>query len=228
MARHSLSDTPLVRTTTAGQAADRLRLKILNGELRPGTPLREIPISRSLGISRNTFREALHQLAHEGLVRHALHRGASVVSLSEADIRSIFLARRVLELAAADTLKGRHREAAQALATAAARLDDAIRRRDPAAVAEEDMAFHSALVDQIASDRLSAHHRALVRELRIGLLLVDRRRPDFAALGREHRALVRLIARGELARFRQRLAAHLQGSEQQLLELASRTRPAVS
>ncbi|MFN0181280.1 MAG: GntR family transcriptional regulator [Gemmatimonadales bacterium] len=218
MTRDQPAGPSLQRSTTADQAAALLRQRILAGELPPGTPLREIPLSRSLGISRNTVREALRQLANEGLVRHSAHRGAVVTALSDHDITSIFEARRALELAATQALGGRKAEAGRALSRHADQLDAAVRARDPRGAVDADMAFHAALVDQLGSERLSAFYRKLLRELRLGLVLVDRRRGDNEQLAAEHRALARLVARGDRAKFRSRLEEHLRGSEERLRE----------
>src|SRR5262249_12659868 len=53
------------RTSVADQVAAVLRQRILNGELRPGTSLQEIPLSHALGVSRNTMREAMRILSLE-------------------------------------------------------------------------------------------------------------------------------------------------------------------
>ena len=59
-----------------------LSQRILNGELRPGTPLQEIPLAESLGVSRNTMREATRILSLEGLLKRSIHRGIAVAQLS--------------------------------------------------------------------------------------------------------------------------------------------------
>src|SRR5581483_10940728 len=46
------------RVSVADQVASILRQRILSGELRPGTALQEVPLAASLGVSRNTMREA--------------------------------------------------------------------------------------------------------------------------------------------------------------------------
>src|ERR1700736_6013625 len=46
------------RVSVADQVASILRQRILNGELRPGTPLQEVPLAASLGVSRNTMQPA--------------------------------------------------------------------------------------------------------------------------------------------------------------------------
>src|SRR6266566_4908415 len=75
--------------TTAGRpalVADILRERIVEGELPPGTPLRDVALSAELGVSRNTLREALLALHEEGLVVQQLHKGTTVRTLSAADV----------------------------------------------------------------------------------------------------------------------------------------------
>ena len=67
-------------------AADYLREQILTGQLTPGTKIDQDEISAALGISRLPVREALIQLANEGLVDAVPRRGAFVASLERADI----------------------------------------------------------------------------------------------------------------------------------------------
>jgi DNA-binding GntR family transcriptional regulator len=63
-----------------------LRRDILNGSLSSGMQLRQDEIAERYGISRIPVREALKQLAVEGLVTLSPHRGAFVTSLSLADV----------------------------------------------------------------------------------------------------------------------------------------------
>jgi DNA-binding GntR family transcriptional regulator len=85
------------RGNLAAQTADRLREKILAGELVPGQSLREVGLCRELGVSRNPLREALHRLEGEGLVQHRPNRGAVVAALSPADVHEIVEVCRLLE-----------------------------------------------------------------------------------------------------------------------------------
>ena len=92
----------ITRQSTADQVAALLRERIVRGELQPGTPLREVPLAASIGISRNTMREAIRGLVHEGLVRHNVHRGVTVTKLTENDVADIYRVRRLLECAAVE------------------------------------------------------------------------------------------------------------------------------
>jgi len=59
--------TQLNRVSVADQVAALLRQRILEGEFRPGAQLQELPLASSLGVSRNTMREAIRILSIEGL-----------------------------------------------------------------------------------------------------------------------------------------------------------------
>src|SRR5437868_622864 len=86
------------RVSVADQVALILRQRILNGELRPGTPLQEVPLAASLGVSRNTMREATRILSLENLLKRSIHRGVAVSQLSVKDVQEIYHLRRMLEI----------------------------------------------------------------------------------------------------------------------------------
>ena len=73
----SLDNTAHATAGRPALAADTLRERIVEGELLPGTPLRDIALSAELGISRNTLRQALRTLHEEGLVTQQLHKGTT-------------------------------------------------------------------------------------------------------------------------------------------------------
>jgi len=85
------------RQSLATAVADKLREKILNGELREGQQLRQDAIAAELRVSRIPVREALRQLEAEGLVTIIPHRGAVVSALSLEEIEELFEIRAVLE-----------------------------------------------------------------------------------------------------------------------------------
>lgn len=83
--------------TVAASAAEAIRLKIVEGRLRDGEPLRQDLLAAEFGISRTPIREALVQLEAEGLVRIEPHKGAVVASTSLDSIDETFELREVLE-----------------------------------------------------------------------------------------------------------------------------------
>jgi DNA-binding GntR family transcriptional regulator len=62
-----------------------------------GSPLRQDAIAEELAVSRIPVREALRQLEAEGLVTVQPHRGATVSSLSPAEIDELFDLRASIE-----------------------------------------------------------------------------------------------------------------------------------
>ena len=127
------------------QALESLREAILTGDLPPGTRLREIELSRQLGISRGTVREAILRLAHENLVVMRSHRGAHVRKLTAAEVRDIYTARACLEEFALRLTAARSRDEIEApLRLAFARFEAAqgagLKERVGA-----DLAFHESI-----------------------------------------------------------------------------------
>ena len=72
------------------EVAVRLRQRIVEGHIAPGTKLNERELSEVLKVSRTPLREAIKMLAAEGLVELLPNRGAVAAQLSEQDISDTF------------------------------------------------------------------------------------------------------------------------------------------
>jgi DNA-binding GntR family transcriptional regulator len=137
--------------------ADRLRLAIVEGELRPGTRLLEQDLAGSLGVSRGPVREALSRLAQEGLVAINPRRGANVLGLSAADLRDLYGLRQVLEAYAARLVAAAASDAdLDALQAVVDRMEALRRRGHLSRLADPDLAFHRRLVVLSGSRRVAA------------------------------------------------------------------------
>jgi len=75
----------------------RLRQEILSGALAPGERLVEEALTQRFGTSRAPLREALRQLAQQGLIDYLPRRGVRVAELSATDADELFALRNVLE-----------------------------------------------------------------------------------------------------------------------------------
>jgi DNA-binding GntR family transcriptional regulator len=78
-------------------AYDRLKDAIQHAELEPGQPLSETRLSKLLGISRTPVREALQQLAQEGLVQVIPGRAVTVATQSVQSVLDVVHMRLILE-----------------------------------------------------------------------------------------------------------------------------------
>lgn len=85
------------RQSFASAVADKLREKIIRGELHEGEQLRQDAIANEFQVSRIPVREALRQLEAEGLIKIVANRGAVVSALSPEEIGEMFEIRAVLE-----------------------------------------------------------------------------------------------------------------------------------
>lgn len=97
---------PLLREVAYGE----LKKRILNGFLRPGTPIPEQALCDSLGLSRTPVREAMNKLASENLIETIPRRGAFVVDLSIKEIKDVFEMRAKLDCMAVRLAIGKIRE----------------------------------------------------------------------------------------------------------------------
>jgi len=88
---------PIPRQSLPAAVVERLREKILNGELHEGEQLRQDAIAAEFQISRIPVREALSHLAAEGLITIVANHGAVVSALSPEEIVQLFETRAVLE-----------------------------------------------------------------------------------------------------------------------------------
>src|ERR1700758_4868574 len=118
------------RVSIADQVAGILRQRVLTGELRPGTSLQEIPLAESMGVSRNTMREAMRILSLEGLLKRNIHRGIAVAQLSLRDVLEIYHVRRVLEISAVHAAKAPAPERLRELEHALQHYEEAVQARN--------------------------------------------------------------------------------------------------
>ncbi|HMZ06089.1 MAG TPA: GntR family transcriptional regulator [Anaerolineales bacterium] len=86
--------------------AEQLRAAILEGRLKPGEWLRQEKLAQELNVSQMPVREALKELAAEGLIEHVPYRGARVVEFSVEDISDLYEHRAFLEGRAAEFAAG--------------------------------------------------------------------------------------------------------------------------
>lgn len=87
--------------SAATGVADAVRAMIVAGELGPGDRLGEADLARRLDVSRTPVREALRQLAADGLVEHEPNKGARVVELRDDELEHVFELRATVEGTAA-------------------------------------------------------------------------------------------------------------------------------
>jgi DNA-binding GntR family transcriptional regulator len=221
VAQHDVDAERIDRTSTADQLASIVRTRILNGTLAPGTPIREVTLAESLGVSRNTVREGVRLLLGEGLLEHRPHKGVAVATVDADDIVEIYGARRLLELRA---VRGASKESIaqgiDALNAAIAQMEGGTDTHDLNAIRDADAAFHRGIVAFLGNERLLTFEGTLLGELRLGLAYLDRADAEYQSNWMdEHRRIARAIGRGERAEAARLLSKHLDVGESRLLDV---------
>ena len=199
---------PARRRGLADEVADRIRDAIFAGGYPSGEQLREVELAAALDVSRGPVREALRLLEHEGLVRVAWHRGATVTTLSPRDVAELDSLRGVLEeLAVREAATHATDEDFAAIDKAA----DAMRRAlDPHELVGCDILFHDAVF-------AASHHRRLIeawdgirRQVHLFLLArIGRSTEDYLdSIPTEHRELAAALRTRDAAFSGPLFAAH--------------------
>ncbi|WP_198668893.1 GntR family transcriptional regulator [Homoserinimonas sp. OAct 916] len=186
---------PLQRVSSAEQVRDHITTLILNGELKPGTALRETAIATSLGVSRNTVREAVLLLGHSRLIRHEMHRGAVIAEPTKDALVNLYDARRGLEVGAASVEASD--DVVAGLKQALIDLEAAAESGNDRDIVAKDLAFHAATVRNLASTRIDNFYSGLAVELSFYLGSLAASRLDYAEdefFLEEHRRIYLAIA----------------------------------
>lgn len=175
---------------------DTLRQAILNGDLSGGTRLVQAEIAAELEVSTTPVREALRDLAAEGLIRLDAHRGAIVHEIDLDEMQEIYELRQVLEpicmRRAAERINEEELARARALQ---AQMD--LCKNDVGQWVQLNRDFHALLSETSRSPRLIAILQSLRDSAAVHVGLGLRSVPRQLAVGNaeHHRLLEALEAR---------------------------------
>jgi DNA-binding GntR family transcriptional regulator len=211
------------------QALAKLRSGIVTGQIEAG---RLYPISffaTQLGVSATPVREALLDLANEGLVEVVRNRGFRVVQLTEKDLDEIFQLRLMLEVPAIRDICGKltaeqlkeHRNDAKAIARCA-------RDGDLSGFLEADRVFHMRLLARTGNGRLCAmvaQLRDLARLYGLPRLIGSK---VFMQSAHEHTELLEALEAGSTSLAVRLITQHLEHTRDIWAEAASKPEPRVA
>jgi DNA-binding GntR family transcriptional regulator len=206
--------------TQAKDVYNRLLDDIASGELRPGERLREVALANRLKVSRTPVREALKDLEADGLVEHLPRVGASIKSLSYAEVVELYEMRAVLEgLAAKMAARSASDLELQALAKLNTQMAQAI--DVPAQMAQLNRNFHRLLFNA-AKNRYLLQAVSMVQKtlLVVGpstLTEVSRA----SAVIEEHARVIEALMAREGAKAEAAMVAHIEASHRARLRQIS-------
>lgn len=175
---------------------ERLRERIQNLDLAPGTKLSEATLAAEFGVSPTPVRDALSRLSQEGLIEVARARGYTVAPLTVADIRDICDARFALEAGIITLVSERMTdEHAERLYALSARTGDV--SLNAVELIKRNQEFHVGVAQATGSPRIVASIRRVMDEstrifhLGLGTFAEHGMRPD-------HDQLIEALRAGDL------------------------------
>jgi DNA-binding GntR family transcriptional regulator len=199
------------------QIAQRLRTMIATDELKPGERLRERTLAERLDVSRTPLREALKELAGDGLVVVLPKRGAVVADLSVAEIGEKLDVLGVIESfggseacrRASDTeiaeIRALHHE-----------MHAAYERRDRMNYFRLNQAIHASIIASAKNETLMQVHERLNRQLYRYRFQGSVTSETWHTAIDEHEIIVQLLSARDGARLGEFLRKHVHSTWEQI------------
>ena len=186
-------------TTIREQVYRILRDDICQGVYAPGTRLQEVELAEGLNVSRSPVREALRQLAADGLLLEIPNKGVYVKEFTVKDIEEIYDLRVMLEsygiLHSTGHITAMRRERLLGLLKD---MEDFLRKDDLQSYTSLDERLHNHIVhlgDNSLINDTYDRVRSMNQQFRI-LSLMDQQR--FRESLDEHREIVHALVTGDL------------------------------
>jgi len=189
---------------------DELEEEILTGLLRPGKRLEEAHLAERFGVSRTPIREALLQLAANGLIEFRPRRGAVVVEIGPRQLIEMFDV--MAELEAMCARLAARRVTDEALEQIAAAHDDCA-----SAAAEKNIneyyaaneVFHARIREASQNEFLVEQATSLQKRLKPYRRMQLRARDRIRASLQEHKQIADAIAAGDAELAGAEMRAHV-------------------
>ncbi|PSK96653.1 DNA-binding GntR family transcriptional regulator [Haloactinopolyspora alba] len=186
------------RTSLREQVADALRAAVVAGEMVPGQVYSAPTLAARFGISATPVREAMLDLAKQGLVDVVRNKGFQVTEVSGADLDQITEIRLLLEPpAAAAAATVATEDDVAALRPLARAIVDAAAAGDLIAYVEADREFHVRLLTIGGNPRLVEIVKDLRAQTRLYGLAGLAERGHLADSAEEHLRMCELLADGD-------------------------------
>lgn len=212
-----MSTSPLPQPAVRGQMrheiADALRGALVAGRLQPGVVYSAPTLAARFGVSVTPVREALLDLAGEGLVEPVRNKGFRVIELAERDLDEITSLRVLIEVptvadlaAAMDGELRPHVTALRPLARAIVEHAEAGRYVE---YVEADRAFHLALLALAGNRHLVDVVGNLRSRSRLHGLAERTNEVQLLRSAREHEQIVDLVLAGDIAGAEALMTSHI-------------------
>lgn len=182
------------RLSLREQVARAIRAALVAGEMRPGVVYSAPGLAARFGVSATPVREALLDLAKDGLVEPVRNKGFRVRALSARDADEIHRLRRLLEVpTVADLARDGCADALPALRALADDVAEAVKHGDVLGYVLADQRFHTSLLELSGNARLVRIVLELRSQARLYRLRPLVERGELSRTAHDHHDLLDLI-----------------------------------
>jgi DNA-binding GntR family transcriptional regulator len=217
-------DNPAAPQLVRDWVEDRLREDIVTGVFQPGEWLRQQRIAEQLGVSEMPVREALKELAAEGVVEYVPYRGMRVREYSADDVADVYAIRAFMEaLAASAVAENITPEELVELRALASQMEERLAQEDLEEHRELNRRFHKVVFT--ASRRTYLVH-ALEQLWMVfpsmlwgnfSVTATERLSAQDAYDIEEHRAIIHALETGNAEQAERLMRQHIEGAGKRLL-----------
>ncbi|MEU0937927.1 GntR family transcriptional regulator [Embleya sp. NPDC005971] len=206
LALPSFDDRPILRDRVARE----LRAALIAGEMRPGVVYSAPALAAQFGVSPTPVREAMLDLANEGLVEAVRNKGFRVTELSDRELDEFTEVRALIEVPVVARLAGVVTPAQlAALRPVAEEIVAAAEEGDLIRYVEADRRFHLSLLALAGNEHLVRVVGDLRKRSRLYGLSRLAQNGRLAASAAEHLELLDALATGDPARAEDVMARHI-------------------
>lgn len=186
-----------------------LRESILRGELPGGTRLVQAELATHFGVSNTPVREALRQLATEGLVRFDSYRGAVVLVPTAEDIAEVY--ELLLLLEPVIVRKAARHVTPEQVAELTALHESMCETDELSEWVSLNRAFHTVIHDAAGSARLASIIGGLIDASTVQVAtMLGTEASGIKRSNAEHGRLLKALARGDAERAVEVMTKHLE------------------
>jgi DNA-binding GntR family transcriptional regulator len=177
--------------------ADIIRQAIINGSMRPGTPVVEMALAEQLNVSRAPVREAIQILEADGLIESEPYKGKRVKPLTLKEVEELYSLREQFEAFAIRRVVERNIDVSE-LHTHSDAMFAAAERGDLAALNVADEAFHRALIRLADHGLMLSFWDNLYLRIRQIMALRNSANRDLRAVARNHPPIIEAIEKRDM------------------------------
>jgi DNA-binding GntR family transcriptional regulator len=215
----------LERRSLSQEAYAQLKAGILSRTLPGGTRLTELGLARQFATSQAPIREALRQLAKDGLVVQQPDKGSYVAQVNRSELRDIYLLRGLLEEMAIRRVillqEAQRTTLVERLRVHVRAMETAEHHHDHAALSENDIQFHEAILTATDSPTMIACWNLVHSQTRLAMaeFTVRVKQGIIAPTAVLHAPIVDAIASGNARAAVQAMQRHMKVAQARIAEL---------